>query len=104
MLADGSRNMTSFFEVERRLSLYLRALWGRDIKPDAFADSQSAHAHRRSAIAGDLIRLPQSLGDSADGSGLTLYRAAGARTVRGELQVGLPDRSRTAGRRTRGCT
>ncbi|HUF21975.1 MAG TPA: VWA domain-containing protein [Burkholderiales bacterium] len=68
--------MTSFFEVERRLSLYLRALWGRDIKLDAFADSQGAHAHRRSTIAGDFISLPQSWADSADRSGLALYRAA----------------------------
>lgn len=65
--------MTAFFEVERRLSLYLRALWGRDIKLDTFADSQGAHAHWRTTIAGNLIRLPQSWGEHGE---LALYRAA----------------------------
>jgi nitric oxide reductase NorD protein len=72
--ADG----TVFSDVERRLSLYLRALWGRNIKLRPVVHSSGASAGRRSTIDGTLVRLPQSYRGFAGQSGLSLYRAAAA--------------------------
>ncbi|HZP91852.1 MAG TPA: VWA domain-containing protein [Burkholderiales bacterium] len=69
---------TVFGDVERRLSLYLRALWGRAIKLRPLIHTRGASAGRRSTIDGALIRLPQSWRGVAAQSGLALYRAAAA--------------------------
>jgi hypothetical protein len=72
--AEGDQ--TVFADVERRLSLYLRALWGRNIKLRPAIHSKGESAGRRSTIDGMTIRLPQSYRGFAGQSGLALYRAA----------------------------
>ncbi|HWH48432.1 MAG TPA: VWA domain-containing protein [Burkholderiales bacterium] len=69
-------DQTVFADVERRLSLYSRALWGRSIRLRALVHSEDANAGRRSAVDGSIIRLPQTWRGFAGQSGLTLYRAA----------------------------
>ncbi|HKQ25821.1 MAG TPA: VWA domain-containing protein [Burkholderiales bacterium] len=69
---------TVFADVERRMSLYLRALWGRKIKLRPVIRTKGANAGRRSTIDGLTIRLPQSYRGFAGQSGLALYRAAAA--------------------------
>ena len=72
--ADG----TVFSDVERRLSLYLRALWGRNIRLRPVIHTTGASGGRRATIDGTLVRLPQSYRGSPGQSGLSLYRAAAA--------------------------
>lgn len=69
---------TVFSDVERRLSLYLRALWGRDIKLRPVIHTKGASGGRRSTLDGNLVRLPQSYRGFAGQSALALYRAAAA--------------------------
>jgi hypothetical protein len=71
-------DQTVFPDVERRLSLYLRALWGRNIKLRPVIHTKGAAAGRRSTIDGWTIRMPQSYRGFAGQSGLALYRAAAA--------------------------
>ncbi len=72
--ADG----TVFADVERRLSLYLRALWGRGIKLRPVVHAAGPSAGRRATLDGTLVRLPQSFRGFAGQSGVALYRAAAA--------------------------
>jgi hypothetical protein len=72
--AEGDQ--TVFPDVERRLSLYLRALWGRNIKLRPAVASRNESAGRRSTIDGMTVRLPQSYRGFSGQSGLALYRAA----------------------------
>lgn len=72
--AEGDQ--TVFPDVERRLSLYLRALWGRNIKLRPAISSKNEAMGRRATIDGMTIRLPQSYRGFAGQSGLALYRAA----------------------------
>lgn len=67
-----------FPDVERRLSLYLRALWGRNIKLRPVIHSKGAAAGRRSTVDGWTIRVPQSYGGFGGQTGVALYRAAAA--------------------------
>lgn len=69
---------TVFSDVERRLSLYLRALWGRNIRLRPVIHTTGASAGRRATIDGTLVRLPQSYRGFAGQSALDLYRAAAA--------------------------
>lgn len=72
--AEGDQ--TAFADVERRLSLYLRALWGRNIKLRPAISSRNESVGRRSTIDGTTVRLPQGYRGFAGQSGLALYRAA----------------------------
>jgi hypothetical protein len=65
-----------FADVERRLALYLRALWARDIKLRPLLHTRGASAGRRATIDSSTIRMPQSYGGFTGQSGLALYRAA----------------------------
>ncbi|HWA11668.1 MAG TPA: VWA domain-containing protein, partial [Burkholderiales bacterium] len=76
VLLRAEGDQTVFSDVERRLSLYLRALWGRDIKLRPAVASRNESAGRRSTIDGMTIRLPQSYRGFSGQSGLALYRAA----------------------------
>jgi nitric oxide reductase NorD protein len=71
-------DQTLFPDVERRLSLYLRALWGRNIKLRPVIHTKGAAAGRRCTIDGWTIRMPQSYRGFGAQSGLALYRAAAA--------------------------
>ena len=65
-----------FAEVEHRMSLYTRALWGRTMKLRPVVQTGNAHRARRSAIDDNIIRLPHSYPGFARLSGAELYRAA----------------------------
>ncbi len=69
---------TLFTQVERRLQLYLRALWGEDLRmrPKARKDKQ-IERHRPFIDAGS-IYLPDAYRAPAGGSSSELYRAAAA--------------------------
>ena len=75
---------TLFSEVERRLSFYLRALWGRTIDLRAAERGpgercgSSAKKGRRVAIGEGFIRMPQAFDVFPGQEGPTLYRAADA--------------------------
>ncbi len=70
---------TLFTEVERRLSLYLCALWSRtpDLHPIPPA-REGTRRGRRASITGNAIRMPQAFEPFPGQRGLTLYRAATA--------------------------
>ena len=77
------RKGTLFIDVQRRLGMYLRALWGRDffLRPTS-GDYESREGYRP-FIEGYLIHVPDAYDDADDGkggiiSGLELYRAATA--------------------------
>lgn len=74
---------TLFSEVERRLSLYLRAMWGRSMELRAESSASgssdaSGKKGRRVAIGEGFIRMPQAFDVFPGQEGLTLYRAAAA--------------------------
>lgn len=72
--AEGDQ--TVFADVERRLSLYIRALWGGNMKLRPVIHVKGTSAGRRSTIDGNTIRLPQAYRGFAGQTGLALYRAA----------------------------
>ena len=76
ILLRAEGDQTAFADVERKLSLYLRALWGRGIKLRPAVASRSESIGRRSTFDGTTIRLPQDYRGFAGQSGLALYRAA----------------------------
>ena len=69
------RKGTLFVDVHRRLSMYLRALWGRELwlRPAA-----SDREDPRPFIAESTIHLPDALDDAPGTTGLDLYRAMAA--------------------------
>lgn len=77
-LLQAEGDQTVFADVERRMSLYLRALWGRDIKLRPVIHTKGSNAGRRSTIDGHTIRLPLSYRGFSGQTGLVLYRAAAA--------------------------
>ncbi|HYA76540.1 MAG TPA: VWA domain-containing protein [Burkholderiaceae bacterium] len=70
------RKGTLFVDVQRRLAMYLRALWGRDffLRPTS-GDYESREGYRP-YIERHLIYVPDAYDDTAGVSGLELYRAA----------------------------
>lgn len=68
---------TLFSDIERRMALYLRALWGRDLplRPNQAPQPKKA---RRTSIVEGAIRLPQAFEAFPGVGGVTLYRAAAA--------------------------
>ncbi len=68
---------TLFSDIERRMSLYLRALWGRDmpLRPNQAPQPKKA---RRPSIVEGAIRLPQAFEAFPGVGGVALYRAAAA--------------------------
>jgi Mg-chelatase subunit ChlD len=72
------RKGTLFVDVQRRLAMYLRALWGRDffLRPTS-GDYESRDGYRP-YIEQRLIHVPDAYDDHDGATGLTLYRAAAA--------------------------
>lgn len=70
------RRGTLFVDVQRRIGMYLRALFGRDfvIRPTA-GDFESRSGYRPS-IEEFLIHVPDAYDDAGDVGGLDIYRAA----------------------------
>jgi nitric oxide reductase NorD protein len=72
------RKGTLFVDVQRRINMYLRALWGRDffMRPTS-GDFESREGYKP-YIEEYLIHLPDAFDDFEGVSGLSLYRAAAA--------------------------
>ena len=72
------RKGTLFVDVQRRLNMYLRALWARDffMRPTS-GDFENREGYRP-YIEGYLLHLPDALDDGKGVSGLELYRATAA--------------------------
>ncbi|QKT04220.1 VWA domain-containing protein [Ectothiorhodospiraceae bacterium 2226] len=72
------RRGTLFVDVQRRINIYLRALWARDfyMKPTS-GDFESREGYRP-YIEGFLMHLPDAYDDIEDIGGQHLYRAAAA--------------------------
>ena len=77
-LLQAEGDQTVFSDVERRLSLYLRALWGREIKLRPLVHAKGASGGRRATLDGGTVRMPQSYRGFVGQSGLALFRAAAA--------------------------
>jgi hypothetical protein len=72
------RKGTLFVDVQRRINMYLRALWARDffMRPTS-GDFENREGYRP-YIEGYLMHLPDAFDDEEGVSGLELYRAAAA--------------------------
>ncbi|PYG02707.1 MULTISPECIES: nitric oxide reductase activation protein NorD [unclassified Thioalkalivibrio] len=72
------RRGTLFVDVQRRINLYLRSLWGRDffMRPTS-GDFESREGYRP-YIQGFTLFLPDAFDDTDELTGLDLYRAAAA--------------------------
>lgn len=70
------RKGTLFVDIQRRLGIYLRALWGRDflLRPSA----GDGDAPMRPFIAGQVLHLPDALDDEGGVTAMDRYRAAAA--------------------------
>ncbi|HKB59792.1 MAG TPA: VWA domain-containing protein [Gallionellaceae bacterium] len=79
------RKGTLFVDVQRRINMYLRALWARDffMKPTS-GDFESREGYKP-FVEGYFIHLPDAYDDYAEGeveiSGLEMYRAAAAHSA-----------------------
>lgn len=79
------RKGTLFIDVQRRINMYLRALWARDffMKPTS-GDFETREGYRP-YVEGYFIHLPDAYDDFAAGdiklSGLEMYRAAAAHSA-----------------------
>lgn len=72
------RKGTLFIDVQRRIGMYLRALWARDfyMRPTS-GDFESREGYRP-YIEGYIMHLPDAYDDHSSCSGLEVYRAAAA--------------------------
>ena len=72
------RKGTLFIDVQRRIGMYLRALWARDfyMRPTS-GDFESREGYRP-YIEGFIMHLPDAYDDHPSCSGLEVYRAAAA--------------------------
>ncbi len=72
------RKGTLFIDVQRRIGMYLRALWARDfyMRPTS-GDFESREGYRP-YIEGFIMHLPDAYDDHPACSGLEMYRAAAA--------------------------
>lgn len=68
----------SFAETEVELKAFVTALWGRSLLLRSFAADNSHTPQRRSAIAGPLIRLPETYRGVRGEAARALFRAAAA--------------------------
>ncbi|MBL0142597.1 MAG: VWA domain-containing protein [Betaproteobacteria bacterium] len=73
------RKGTLFIDVQRRLGMYLRALWGRDFWLRPTSGDHESREGRRPFIEDFIIHVPDAMDDLAipggHASGLDLYRA-----------------------------
>lgn len=69
---------TLFSQVERRLRLYLRALWGRDVQMRPKARRDSNLAKHRPFLDGETVYLPDAYSALITGTSLEVYMAASA--------------------------
>ncbi|MFN3938671.1 MAG: VWA domain-containing protein [Gemmobacter sp.] len=69
------RKGTLFVDVQRRLGMYARALWGRDFVMVPTAGDFETREGLRPFVEGFTLHLPDALDDAPGGSALDLYRA-----------------------------
>lgn len=70
------RRGTLFVDTQRRLNLYLRALWGRDFFLRPVSGDYETREEVKPHIDAPVIFLPDAFDDHAAVSGMALYRAA----------------------------
>lgn len=79
------RKGTLFVDVQRRINMYLRALWARDFFMKPTSGDFESREGRRPFVADYFIHLPDAYDDFSGGdvgvSGLELYRAAAAHSA-----------------------
>jgi len=75
------RKGTLFVDVQRRINMYLRALWGRDffLRPTS-GDFETREGYKP-YIEGYLLHIPDAYDDFEGISGVELYRAAAAHSA-----------------------
>ena len=71
----AERKGTLLVDVQRRLGMYLRALWGRDFVLVPTAGDFETRAGLRPFVAEHMLHLPDALDDWQGRPGLDLYRA-----------------------------
>ena len=72
------RKGTLFIDVQRRIGMYLRALWARDFYMRPTSGDFELREGYRPYIEGYIVHLPDAYDDHPACSGLELYRAAAA--------------------------
>jgi Mg-chelatase subunit ChlD len=72
------RKGTLFVDVQRRIGMYLRALWGRDFFLRPTAGDYEQREGLRPFIQDLLIHVPDAYDDEGTASGIDRYRAAAA--------------------------
>jgi len=72
------RKGTLFIEVQRRINIYLRALWGRDFFMRPTSGDFETREGYKPYIEGYIMHLPDAYDDHEGISGLQIYRAAAA--------------------------
>jgi len=84
------RKGTLFVDVQRRINMYLRALWGRDffLRPTS-GDFETREGYKP-YIEGYLLHLPDAYDDFEDISGVELYRAAAAHSAAHLVETSTP--------------
>jgi len=84
------RKGTLFVDVQRRINMYLRALWGRDffLRPTS-GDFETREGYKP-FIEGYLLHLPDAYDDFEGVSGVELYRAAAAHSAAHLAETGTP--------------
>ncbi len=70
------RKGTLFVDVQRRLAMYLRALWGRDFFLRPTSGDYETREGYQPYVEHHLIHVPDAYDDQAGVNGLGLYRAA----------------------------
>lgn len=70
------RRGTLFVDVQRRIGMYLRALWGRDFLLRPTSGDFEARDGYRPYIEDYVVHVPDAFDDQASVTGLELYRAA----------------------------
>ena len=74
----AERKGTLLVDVQRRLAMYLRALWGRDFVLIPTAGDYETRAGQRPHVEGFRLYLPDALDDWQGLAGLDLFRAQAA--------------------------
>jgi len=84
------RKGTLFVDVQRRINMYLRALWGRDffLRPTS-GDFETREGYKP-YIEGYLLHLPDAYDDFEGISGVELYRAAAAHSASHLVETSTP--------------
>lgn len=84
------RKGTLFVDVQRRINMYLRALWGRDFFMRPTSGDFETREGYKPYIEGYLIHLPDAFDDFEGVPGLQLYRAAAAHSAAHIAETRLP--------------